>query len=137
MTIKFSPAILVVAIVLSAASQASAKQALVEINTTVKGFISSCQKAGGTASGGDGVVSCNSGNKNTSCSVSNGRTDACVQTTPGRQNPDKDSRSSAGNDSTGNGNVGNGGGSKNDSASSSGNASGPSSASGNDGNTIK
>ena len=138
MTTKFTPAILAVAIILSAASQASAKQSLVSINTTVKGFISSCQKAGGTSSGGDGVVTCTSGNKSTSCSVANGRTDSCVQTTPGRQNPDKDSHTSASNDSTGNGNVSDGGGSKDNSASSSGNDPGPSSAGGSGGgNSIK
>ncbi len=138
MTTRFNPTILAVAIVLSAASHANAKQALVEINATVKGFISSCQKAGGTSSGGNGIVSCDSGNTNTSCSVVNGRTDTCLQTTPGRQDPNRDSHNSADNDSTGNGNVSDGGGSKDNTASSNGNDSGPSSASGSgNGNTIK
>lgn len=87
---------LALVLVLSAASQATAKQAMVEIKTSVKGFISSCQSAGGTSSGGNGAISCQAGDKNTSCSVSNGRTDVCVQSTPGRRLPERSGENTSG-----------------------------------------
>ncbi len=110
---------------------ASAKTTFPAIKVSPKSFISSCQQAGGTASGGQGSITCQSGGTTTSCNVKDGKTDDCIQVS--RTSPDKSNTGSGGNQNTGNTGVDGGGSPDHASA---GNDGAANSASNGNGNTI-
>ena len=101
--------VLALAIILAVSANANAKTTFPNIKVPPKSFVSSCEAGGGSASGGQGVITCTSGNGNTvtSCDVKDGKTEGCIQVSRGKG--PKSNTAGDGNQNTGNGNVGDGG----------------------------
>lgn len=101
--------VLAVAIILAVSANANAKTTFPNIKVPPKSFVSSCEAGGGSASGGQGVITCTSGNGNTvtSCDVKDGQTEGCIQVSRGRG--PKSNTAGNGNQNAGNGNAGDGG----------------------------
>jgi hypothetical protein len=95
------------------AAPAIAKTSFPAISVSPKQFISSCQQAGGTSSGGQGSITCVDGGTTTNCDVKDGKTTDCIQVS--RPNPGsngiRNENAGGGNVSAGNsGNSGTGAG---------------------------
>lgn len=101
--------VLAVAIILAVSANANAKTTFPNIKVPPKSFVSSCEAGGGSASGGQGVITCTSGNGNTvtSCDVKDGQTEGCIQVSRGKG--PKSNTAGDGNQNAGNGNAGDGG----------------------------
>lgn len=119
------------------ASSVSAKTTVVAIKVSPKQFVSSCQGAGGTASGGQGVINCQSGGTLTSCAVKDGKTTDCYQQTRSQGDSKGPRQNTGGNQSAGDTGANDGGG-RPDSASGGNGSAASSASSGNSGggNTI-
>lgn len=100
---------LAMAIILAVSANANAKTSYPNIKVSPKSFVSSCEAGGGSASGGQGVITCTSGNGNTvtSCDVKDGQTEDCIQVSRGKG--PKSNTAGDGNQNAGNGNAGDGG----------------------------
>lgn len=134
MNMNVRSGVLAAAIILSVTASANAKTTFPNIKVPPKSFVSSCEAGGGSASGGQGVITCTSGNGNTvtSCDVKDGKTEGCIQVSRGKG--PKSNTAGTANQNAGTGNAGDGGssGGRPDSASA-GNDGAPGSMGGNSG----
>ncbi len=115
-------------------STAHATVSFPNISVSPKSFISSCQQAGGTSSGGQGGITCQSGGTTTSCDVKDGKTENCIQVS--RTPPRRSNTGSGGNHDTGNPGVDGGGSPDHASAGNDGTPGSASSGNSGGGNTI-